>query len=157
MVKSGAETQGADGRPEAPAQVSKPLDEVGSKPEVVSAKLPVVLAFTRTRIRECLANRIDELVFFHLFIKLESVKQHPWVLQPERVIRDRLDFVSGFQNPTFAPGVDDSIGRRRLGNEVEGDFENDGINVPARLRVFPAIHKAEIAVLIFQEFVAIPR
>ena len=119
--------------------------------------MPVVLALTQTCICEWLSNRIDELVFLHLLVELDSVKQYPWMLQPEWVIRDRLDFVSGFQNPTFAPGVDDPVDLRRLSDEAQWDLENDGINILACLCVLSAVHEAEIAVLIFQEFVAIPR
>src|SRR5258707_14290702 len=109
MSEGGVKAEGADGWSEAPTEMGQPLDEVRRQPKVVGAKLPVVFAFAQSRIGEGLAVGVDQLVFLQLLIQFEGVKQHQWMFQPEWVIGNRLDFVRGFQDPAFAPGVDDAV------------------------------------------------
>src|SRR5258706_8818413 len=139
MIKGSPKAQRADGWSEAPTEVGQPLDEVRRQPKVVGAKLPVVFAFAQSRIGEGLAVGVDQLVFLQLLVQFERVKQHQWMFQPEWVIGNRLDFVRSFQDPAFTPGVDDAVLRGGLSDERQRNFENDGVNILARLAIYAAI------------------
>src|ERR1051326_1578480 len=78
------------------------------------------------------------------------------MLQPKRMIGDGFNLVSGLQHPAFTPYVDDSVLVRRGIDELHWNFQDDGVDVLARLRIHPGIDEAEIAVLVLGELVAFP-
>ena len=82
MVERGLEAERADRRPEAPAEVRQPLDEVGRQPEIVGAQLAIVFALAERRVCKSLAVGVDELVSPQLVVELEGVEQDMRVLDP---------------------------------------------------------------------------
>ncbi len=75
---------------------------------------------------------------------------------PARPVRDGRDPVGGLQDPALAPGVDDAIAIRGPGDEPERDLEDHGVDVPSRLRVFPAVDETVVPVLVLGEPVSGP-
>src|SRR5262245_42648829 len=73
------------------------------------------------------------------------------------IIRDRFNFVSRFEDPALAPGVDDAVQIGRLRKKSQRHFENNRIDVSAGLRVLPAVNKAVIAVVVLELFIPAPR
>ena len=86
-----------------------------SQPEIVCAHLPVVLALAQSRIRECLAVRIDKLVLLQLVIEERPFNECPWVLDPKRMVGDGIDLIRRLTNPALAPGIYDSMVAGRSG------------------------------------------
>ena len=156
MVERGLETERADRGTEAPAEMAEPLHEVGREPEVVRAELAVVLPLAERRVGEGLADGVHELVLLQLVVEPDEVEERPRVLEPERVVGDRLDLVRGFQHPALAPHVHDPVALGVVRDEVERQLEHDCVHVLARLRVDAAVDEAEVALLVLGEAVAVP-
>jgi len=78
------------------------------------------------------------------------------MFQPEWVIRNGLDFVRRFQDPAFAPCIDEAVLGGRPGNKRQRNFENDGVDILACLTIYAAVHEAEVTVFIFAELIAVP-
>src|SRR2546422_11478824 len=78
------------------------------------------------------------------------------MLQPERVVRNRFHLARALAHPALTPGIDDPVLGRRLTDERQRDLKDDGVDVPASLRILAAVDKAEIAVLILLESIAVP-
>src|ERR1700730_8764802 len=156
MIEGGLETERANRWSKSPAQMRQPFDEMRRQPKVIGAHLPVVLALAQSRIGERLAIGVYQLVFLKFIVELERIQQDMWMLQPERMIRDRFDLVCCLQYPTFTPAVDDPVFRRCLGDKSQRHFQDDAIDVFACLTIDPAVDKAIVAVLVFAEFVPVP-
>ena len=72
------------------------------------------------------------------------------------MIGNSLDLVSGFEDPTLAPRVYDSIVIGRGGDKGERNFENDRIDIYAGLAVSTAVDETEVAVGVFVKLVTFP-
>ena len=70
------------------------------------------------------------------------------MLQPERIVGNGVDFVRGLAHPAFAPAIDDTVLLRPRGDIRERNFENDRVDVLARLRILARINETIIAVLV---------
>src|SRR5947209_19896662 len=68
------------------------------------------------------------------------------MFDPEWIVGNRLDLAGRLQYPAFAPGVDDAVLGRLVGQESHRQFENDCIAVLARPRVLARIHETEISI-----------
>ena len=107
--KAHRQAERGDRRPETPAEMRQPLDEMRRQPEIVGAQLPVVFALAERGVGKGLAVGIDQLVLLQFVVERQRVEQRMRVLDPERIVGDRLDFVRGLQHPALAPGIDDAV------------------------------------------------
>src|SRR5215469_6629533 len=137
--------------------MSEALDEMGRQPKVVGTELPVIFPLAQSRVSKGLAVGVDQFVLLQFLVQPEGVQQSYGVLQPKRVVGNGLYFIRGFQNPAFAPSVDDRVLLRRSGHEVQGYFENYGIDVFACLAVDARVDKAVITTLVSSKPITVPR
>ena len=156
VIERAFEPERGDRRPEAPAEMRQPFDEMRRQPEIVGAQLPVVLALAQRGVGEGLPVGVDQLVLLELVVELDRLDEVERVLDPERLVGDRLDFVRGLEHPALAPGVDDAVIVRRVGDEGERNLEDDRVDVLAGLRVLAGVDEAVIAVVVLLELVAGP-
>ena len=63
----------------------------------------------KRRVGKRLAVSVDEFVFLQLIVELVRLDKRDWMFEPERIIRDCLDFVRGFEHPAFTPAVNNAI------------------------------------------------
>src|SRR3954463_8976961 len=78
------------------------------------------------------------------------------VLNPQGMVRDRLDFARGLQHPAFAPSIDNTVLAGRVGQECERKFENYRIAILSSPGVLARIDKPKVAVHVSLEAIAVP-
>src|SRR5271166_4163191 len=156
VIKGAGESKCCDRRTKTPAEMTQPLDEMRGQPEIVGTQLTIVFSLTERRVGKGLPIGIDELVFFQLFVEVKGVEQHMRVLDPQRIVGDRLDFMRCLQYPAPAPGIDDAMLVGRSRQEGQRQFQDNRMAILYRPRVLARKDKPEIAVLVLLKAIAFP-